>query len=354
MANLFEAMFENTPPKSLTSGAQNIPSLPNWYQDYQKQLLKYSAQALPINPVLYGGNRQADLSDPNVAAQVEATFSPDEKAAFEGVRNMQGAWQPGMAQAGALTMAGAEGVPGMVGDYMSPYIQQVSDRLGALAQRNLSENLLPAISDTFVGAGQMQGTRQGEFTSRALRDTQESLLGQQAQLLNTGYQGALSAAQTDQARRLQAGQQMSDLAGAAQGYGLTDVAALQGVGQGISGKAQTGADIAYEQFVQQRDWPLRNIGALNAALRGTEVPYASNAYAVNPVGSYGASPLAYGMATAQLPYARRGGRVKDAPRGALRLIVNRAPYGVKEGVGELTHKRVGYGYGPQGALARAA
>lgn len=332
MANLFEALFEQTPPKSLTSGTQNIPSLPNWYQDYQKQLLKYTSQALPVNPVLYGGNRQANLSDPAVAAQVEASFSPDEKAAFGQVRNMQGAWQPGMGQAGALTMGASGGSYDQVNKYMSPYIQNVSDRLGALAARNLSENLLPAISDTFVGAGQMQGTRQGEFTSRALRDTQESLLGQQAQLLNTGYQGALGAAQTDMSRQLQAGAQMGDLASLGQQLGYNDVAALQGVGSEISGKAQTGADLAYEQFVQQRDWPLRNIGAMNAALRGTEVPIAESAYNVNPVGSYGMSPATYGMAAANyggnLLYGKRGGRVGRyarggrivRPRGALALV----------------------------------
>ena len=318
MANLFEALFDQTPPKSITSSAQSIPGLPNWFQDYQKQMLKYAASSLPINPVLYGGNRQADLSDPNVAAGIEQSFSPDERAAFESVRGMQGAWQPGVQQAGALTQAAAGAAPDVVNNYMSPYIQNVSDRLGALAQRNLSENLLPAISDTFIGAGQMQGTRQGEFTSRALRDTQESLLGQQAQLLNTGYQGALTAAQTDKSRQLQAGQQMSDLAGQAQGYGLTDVAARQGIGAGISGKAQTGADISYENFVQQRDWPLRNIGALNAALRGTEVPFATSAYDSSPAGGYGDSPLGYAYATARTAGLARGGRPRYSHGGILR------------------------------------
>lgn len=317
-ANLFESLFDQTPPKSVTSAAQSIPNLPNWYQDYQKQLLSYTAGALPTNPVLYGGNRLADLSDPNVAAQVQGSFSPQEQQAFNQISQMQGAWQPGLGQAGALTQAAAQGVPGMVGDYMSPYIQNVSDRLGALAARNLSENLLPAISDTFVGAGQMQGTRQGEFTSRALRDTQESLLGQQAQLLNTGYSGALSAAQADQARRLQAGAQMSDLAGAGQQYALTDAAALQGVGAGISNKAQQGADISYQNFVEQRDWPLRNIGALSAVLQGQQVPYATSAYETAPSGGYGTSPLGYAYATAQTAGMKRGGRV-----GPLKRFSNR-------------------------------
>lgn len=317
MSNLFESLFDQTPPKSITSAATSIPNLPSWYQDYQKQLLAYTAKALPTNPVLYGGNRLSDLSNPDTAAQVEGSFSPQEQQAFGQIGQMQGAWQPGMERAGALTQAAAQGTPGMVGDYMSPYIQNVSDRLGALAQRNLSENLLPAVSDTMVGAGQMQGTRQGEFQSRALRDTQESLLGQQAQLLNTGYTGALSAAQTDQSRKLQAGAQESDLADQGQKLGLTDAAALQGVGGAISNKAQQGSDIAYQNFVEQRDWPLRNVGALSATLQGQQVPYATDAYQTGPVGGYGTSPLGYAYGTAQTAGMKRGGPVLRLYRGGL-------------------------------------
>jgi len=319
-SNLFESLFDQTPPKSITSAATTIPNLPNWYQDFQKQLLSYTANALPTNPVLYGGQRLSDLSDPAVAARVQASFSPQEQQAFQQVGAMQGAWQPGVAQAGALTNAAANPVYNTVGNYMSPYIQNVSDRLGALAARNLSENLLPAISDTFVGAGQMQGTRQGEFTSRALRDTQESLLGQQAELLNTGYTGALTAAQADANRALSAGAQMSDLAGAAQQYGITDAAALQGIGADISNKAQQGADISYQNFVEQRDWPLRNIGALSAVLQGQQVPYASSAYETAPAGGYGTSPLGYAYGTAQTAGLARGGRVSRA--GILRRFAN--------------------------------
>jgi hypothetical protein len=221
--------------------------------------------------------------------------------------------------------AGADPTYNTVGKYMSPYIQNVNDALAAQAGRNLQQNLLPQISDTFVGAGQQQGTRQGEFTSRALRDSQTALLEQQAANLNQGYQGALTAAQADAQRALTAGAQASNLAGAAQGYGLTDVAALQGVGQQVSNKAQTGADIAYQNFVQQRDWPLRNIGALTAVLSGTQPQYATSAYQTGPVSSQtGISPLGQlatgATAVAALPYGKGGGRVRTMPRrGALSL-----------------------------------
>jgi hypothetical protein len=153
----------------------------------------------------------------------------------------------------------------------------------------------------------------GEFTSRAIRDTQDSLLGQQGQLLNQGYQSAMGSAQADLSRQLAAGQQMGALGGLQQTYGLTDAAAQQGVGQAISNKAQQGADIDYNNFIQQRDWSLRNLGALNAALRGTQVPISQSTYSSAPLSSiYGNSPLANVAGAinqiASLPY-KRGGRV---------------------------------------------
>jgi hypothetical protein len=325
--NLWEALYNQSPPQSVTQTSSDFQSLPAWFQDYEKGMLKYAASSLPTDPVLYQGNRLADLSNPDTAAKVESSFSPDERAAFQQVRANQGVWQPSMQGALNLTnSAGNTTAPGVVNNYMSPYISNVTDRLATLAGRDLSENILPQLSDTFVSAGQMSGSRMGEFTSRAVRDSMESLLGQQGQLLNQGYQSALGAAQTDLSRQLTAGQQLGALGGLQQQYGLNDAAALQTSGQAQSAKAQAGSDIDYQNFVQQRDWSLRNLGALNAALRGTTAPVDTTAYSSGPVNPayYGGSPLsaagALGNILGSLPY-RSGGRVDPARhRGALNRL----------------------------------
>ena len=123
---------------------------------------------------------------------------------------------------------------GTVGNYMNPYNSAVTDRLGVLAGRNLSENLLPQVNNTFVGAGMFGSDRSADFTRRAMRDTQESLLGQQANVLQQGYQGALGAAQTDLARQAQ-------LAGVA--GGLADSDAGRALQAGTLGLNATQADI---------------------------------------------------------------------------------------------------------------
>ena len=92
-----------------------------------------------------------------------------------------------------------------IGQYMNPYQQNVMDVMAKQGARNLSENLLPAVSDSFIKAGQFGSGRMGEFGSRALRDTNESVMNQQAQLANTGYGQAVSASAADLARQAQLG-----------------------------------------------------------------------------------------------------------------------------------------------------
>jgi hypothetical protein len=99
-----------------------------------------------------------------------------------------------------------------VGNYMNPYQQNVMDTLAQQAGRNLSENLLPQVSDQFIKAGQFGGNRMGEFGARALRDTQQTLLQEQGKLANQGYTQAMANAQTDLGRQATLGQTAGNLA----------------------------------------------------------------------------------------------------------------------------------------------
>ena len=127
--------------------------------------------------------------------------------------NIMGAAQPYMSQAGVTTAqalsdralnaanpylnAASQSSAMNLSQYMSPYKTDVMDVMAKQGARNLSENLLPGVSDAFIKAGQFGSSRMGEFGSRALRDTQESVLNQQAQMANQGYGQALSASQAD-------------------------------------------------------------------------------------------------------------------------------------------------------------
>ncbi len=141
----------------------------------------------------------------------------------------------GLQAASPFLGAASQTFPGAVQDYMSPYTQQVTDRIAQLGERNLKENLLPSISDQFVRAGQFGSAQQRDVVGRALRDTNESVLGQQAQALEQGYGTAGQLFNQDQSR-------LAGLAGTAGGLGTSQQQILQGAGNTLGGLS--GSDLS--------------------------------------------------------------------------------------------------------------
>ena len=83
----------------------------------------------------------------------------------------------------------------------NPYVQNMMQSNQFMANRNLSENLLPRIASGAAAAGQMGGSRQGIAEGLAMRGTQEALANANAQTMMDAYgkglgaqQGALSLA----------------------------------------------------------------------------------------------------------------------------------------------------------------
>lgn len=252
-----------------------------------------------------------------------------------------------------------------VSNYMNPYIQNVSDVLAKQGQRNLQENLLPSVGQNFIRSGQYGSANQQQAVGRALRDTQESILDKQAQLLNQGYTQAGQQFTSDAARQAQlaqtaggltaqqmqnlaslgtqAGQlgvseqgvlgnigqvagnlasqsardqlaaagQLGSLATAGQAANLKDLAALESVGQTQQNQAQKGLDIAYQDFLEQRNYPQQQIANLNAAIRG--LPMTTTQTTSSSGNTYSASPLSQLAGSVSLANALSG--VKTSARG---------------------------------------
>ena len=166
-----------------------------------------------------------------------------------------------LAAANPYLQAAGQTSASQVGQYMSPYQQGVLDVIAKQGARNLSENLLPQVSDAFIKAGQFGSNRMGEFGSRAVRDTQEAILNQQAQAAQQGYTQSLQAAQADLARQGQLAGTVGSISGAdlsriLQGgaqYGNLGQTAGQLTAQQMSNlgnlaQAQTTAGQAQQQF----------------------------------------------------------------------------------------------------------
>lgn len=271
-------LFQGSPPPATASSVESQPNLPDWYQEYLRGLIARSSAIAgePYQP--YGGNR---LAAPTA----------DQTKAYDAVRSNVGAWKPQLNQAGALTKASSTWDPNQRQDFMSPYIGGVLDEIARRGQRNLTESLLPNVNTTFTGAGQFGSTRHGDFTQRALRDTQESILGQQATSLQAGYEQAGKEYADWAQRGLVGADQMAQLAKQRQDMAGVDATALEAVGLTLQQQNQSGLDIAYQNFLQQRDYPKTQAGFMSDIIRGMQIPQGTYQYSVTPRGGPGPSPL---------------------------------------------------------------
>ena len=327
------------PVQAVPTSGSTETVLPDWYTNYAMQILS-NQDAISNTPyTTYGGPRVAG-------------FTPDQQKGFDATKTAASSYQPLLNQAGDTlqSTAGRSGLSAAqpnittaqgyyansatptginmanpylaaagqtsvnnINQYMNPYNDAVTNRIGVLAGRNLQENLLPEINDRFTGAGTFGGSRQAEAIGRALRDTQESALAQQTSALQQGYGQATGLQQADLLRQAQlaqtagnlgqeqqqilqnAGQgtgalgqmtgnlyntdttnaralaeQQAALAGQTQSLGLTGAGALQQIGAQQQNLNQKNLDVAYQDFKDQRDYGQQQVANQIGALQGVK------------------------------------------------------------------------------------
>jgi hypothetical protein len=220
-----------------------------------------SDQTAYLNPDAQRAMMQAGQNYYGQAGTMDAGGAAQPWLSTAGQATEQSLNERALQAASPYANAAAQSSANNVQSYMNPYNEGVTDRIAQLGARNLSENLLPSVSDAFIRAGSFGGSRMGEFGSRALRDTQESVLAQQAQALQQGYGQSLQASQADLARQAQlagtvGGIAQGDLSRILQGgaqyanIGQTEgqLTAQQMQNMTSLGNAQTSAGQAQQQF----------------------------------------------------------------------------------------------------------
>jgi len=252
-------------------------SQPAWLQEATRGV---GSQAVAV-----AGQPYQPYSAPNNAATYGvdtgriAGFNPTQQYAQQTVLANQGSYQP-------YTDYASQTLPQAQGAYMNPYTQSVVDRIAQLGQRNLTESILPQINSTFVGAGQFGSDRNASFMNRAMRDANESILGQQADALNKGYTQSQDAALKDMQRYAQLGQQV-------QNQGYQDVGMMDTIGQVQQNLAQKNMDMSYQDFVNQRDHQKNQLSWAGSVLTGLpKVSETSSIVASPQNNSITMSPLA--------------------------------------------------------------
>jgi hypothetical protein len=278
----------------------------------------------------------------NKAGQMDIVGAAQPYLSQAGQQNIMGAANPYLQQSSQTTaealsdkalsaanpylQAAAKSGASGIGQYTSPYQQGVMDVIAKQGARNLSENLLPAVSDQFIKAGQFGGTRMGEFGSRALRDTQEAILNQQAQAAQQGYGQALSASQADLARQAQ----LAGTVGSISGADLSRV--LQGAGQ-YQNLAQTAGSLTGQQ--QQN---LTNLGQTSGQMTAQQMSQLGNLGQMQT--SAGQAQQQFGLTAAQ---AAQAAQAQDYQRQMSAL----------QNVAGMAQQAQGMGYADTAALEAA-
>jgi len=322
--SITDFLFNGKPPANVSTSSTSTTSLPDWYQQYMQAILAKSNQiaGAPYQP--YTGPR------------VEGQTDMQKQAAELGQSNV-GKWSPLMDAAGAAgTRAAQPFSADTLNQFKNPYIGDVVDEIGRLGTRNLNENILPGVNDTFTGRGQFGSTRAMDFTDRAIRDASRDIAGQQSNALMGAENSAMNNYMGFQNQAGTAATQLGGLAQTGQAMGGRDVSTLDALGQEQQQLGQTSLDTAYNDFLTQRNWPQTMTSWMNSTLQGLPQPTSTSTATTGPYNgnAMSPSPLAqiagmYSMYKGMT--AKAGGlvnRFKNKPRlapvGGLSLMAGRA------------------------------
>ena len=255
-----------------------------------------------------------------------ADFTPEQQQAMSGISGLVGTGQQYFDPAAKLTASSARQPTGAeVGQYMSPYMQQVVDiqqreaqRQGDVAQQGLAAQA--------VGAGGFGGSRQAILEAEASRNLQTQLGDIQAKGLAGAYEDAQARLAAQRQRELSAGAQFAGMAPSAVSTGLQELGALQQVGGMKQAQTQAGLDIAKGQFEAEKTFPEQTLQQYSSLIRGYAMDPNYMKTTTNPAPSYlqqiaglGTTAFAGGKAFGLF---KEGGKVGDG-RGIASIIVKR-------------------------------
>lgn len=195
-------------------------------------------------------------------------FSTDENAAFDLSRNNTGAYSPYLEKAGALTDMGTRAWDGNIAaQYMNPFDREVTQKaLGDMQtafERNAKFTNADAVQHGAYG-GARHGIKEGlnlENFYDAMGDT--SLRGNQA-----GYNSAAERFDADRRAALTGAGTNMDLGKGATALGQSDIAQMLQTGGMQRALGQASLDTAHGDYLEEREWPYKNLNFALGALTG--------------------------------------------------------------------------------------
>ena len=258
-------------------------NLPKYFEPYAVDMIKRAESESKREYTPYEGQRLADESTDLLTSRDRVRNIADSgiaglDTAQSGVKAGMGRALQGLGfQAGQFDSAAAQ-------QYMSPYMQNVVDVQKAQALLDFDRGQAGRDAQA-IQAGAFGGSRQAIAQGLANEDLQRRL----GEIQATGQQRAFEQAQ-QQFERDRAARESAERLGITAGESLTsqagqlaqlgdlarkgDVQAaelLEKIGKDQQAREQAGLDLAYEDFVGQRDFPRESLTFLSSILRGVPV-----------------------------------------------------------------------------------
>ena len=237
-------------------------NFPQWYNRLNQANLLRATEAAFEPYEKYQGPRQA-LSGKN------------QRDARQGISDISGIAAPSFAEAmnqsrlGATQLAGTDMRP-----YMSPYQQGVTDIAlrEARKQGDIQRNQLNSQA-TLSGA--FGGSRAALEQMESERNIQQNLGDIQATGSQRAFESAIAQLMGDRAAASQAAPQMAALGTGLQGVLTSGLKESELSGERERAERQGALDIAYQDYLTQRAYPMAQASGLQALLQGSQVPGSS-------------------------------------------------------------------------------
>ncbi len=340
----------STPEKTTT-----VVELPDWAKGYAKDTLAKGAALTDISQNPYQQYRGERI----------AGFQPLQQRTFEAAEQMQPSQQVGLGSgiAGAAGL-GALGTNYRAGQfyggqfnqptaeqYMDPYMQSVVDYQKSQALRDF-QIAQPMRQAQAVQRGAFGGSRSAIVDAEAQRTLNAQLQGIEATGRQSAFQNAQQQFNADMARRMQA-QQMGEQSrqyGAGLGMqglqtGLQAAGQLGQLGQTEYGQrmgitqlqsqlgaqqqqqAQRPLDVAYQDFLNQQNYPYKQLGFMSDMIRGLPLGQQSTQQVYGGSGPGAIQTLA-GLGGAAYGFGRSGMFDSPTPKAAEGGLMGYADGGV--------------------------
>jgi hypothetical protein len=286
-------------------------------------------------------------------APLTQPFSNLQNQGINQVQGVAGSYQPGLNAAAGLTGAStqqqvnplgafsAAGVqPGqdpssMISQFMNPYVMQAlqpqlqqlqiqqqmnANKIGSQATQegafgDARQGAAEALNNYYGGLQQQGIIGQGYYN--AYNQAQQMALAQQ-QLEQQAFGQAQSGGQAEQQQLLNAGTQFGNIGAQQQNLGLQGASALYGAGQQQQSQGQQELNTAYQQFLNQVNWPLQMLNVQESSLSNS--PYNLTNYQTLPPANTTAQNLGAFASVA-------GGLGSLLGGGQAQASTNTAPFG---------------------------